>query len=59
MNDFWEMTYGDALHSAIILHTHSHEQRVYFLDVFKRMGEYVQEYDEALTFREYFDMFER
>ncbi|MBP3464456.1 MAG: hypothetical protein ACI4VN_03290 [Clostridia bacterium] len=59
MSDYWEMTYGDALKDALE-HISSNVQRMYFLSVFQRMGEYVIENDaDGLTFREYFDMFER
>ncbi len=57
--DYWEMTYGDALRDALE-NIPSAIQRIYFLSVFERMGEYVIKYDaDGLTFREYFDMFER
>lgn len=56
---YWEMTYGDALKHELS-NISSTLQRIYFLEVFKRMGEYVVENDvDGLTFREYFDMFER
>ena len=59
MSDYWEMTYGDALKDALE-HISSNVQRMYFLSLFQRMGEYVIENDaDGLTFREYFDMFER
>lgn len=57
--DFWEMTYGDALKYELE-HIHSILQKTYFLSVFERMGKYVIEHEaDGLTFREYFDMFER
>ncbi len=56
---YWEMTYGDELKSEL-LKLKSTQQRKYFLSVFERMGEYVIENNaDGLTFREYFDMFER
>lgn len=56
---YWEMTYGDELKSEL-LKLKSTQQRKYFLSVFEQMGEYVIENNaDGLTFREYFDMFER
>lgn len=56
---YWEMTYGDELKSEL-LKLKSTQQRKYFLSVFERMGEYVIENNaDGLTFREYFDMYER
>lgn len=56
---YWDMTYGDELKSEL-MKLQSTRQRNYFLGVFERMGQYVIDNDEdGLTFREYFDMFER
>lgn len=56
---YWDMTYGDELKSEL-MELKSTQQRKYFLSVFERMGEYVIENNaDGLTFREYFDMFER
>lgn len=56
---YWDMTYGDELKSEL-LKLKSTQQRKYFLSVFEQMGEYVIENNaDGLTFREYFDMFER
>ena len=56
---YWEMTYGDELKSEL-LKLKSTQQRKYFLSVFEQMGESVIENNaDGLTFREYFDMFER
>ena len=56
---FWNMQYGDILKSTIIAETVSSAQRRYFLDVYSRMEKFVIEHDEFLTFREYFEMYER
>ncbi len=56
---YWDMTYGDELKSEL-MELKSTQQRKYFLSVFERMGQYVIDNDaDGLTFREYFDMFER
>lgn len=56
---YWDMTYGDELKSEL-MELKSTQQRKYFLNVFERMGQYVIDNDaDGLTFREYFDMFER
>lgn len=56
---YWDMTYGDELKSELMKLKSIH-QRKYFLSVFERMGHYVIDHDaDGLTFREYFDMFER
>ena len=56
---YLDMTYGDELKSEL-LKLKSTQQRKYFLSVFEQMGEYVIENNaDGLTFREYFDMFER
>lgn len=56
---YWDMTYGDEL-KCELMKLKSTRQRNYFLGVFERMGQYVIDNDEdGLTFREYFDMFER
>ena len=58
-HDFWDMTYSDALRYELT-QIQSTLQRIYFLAVFDRMGKYVVENEEdELTFREYFNMFER
>ena len=58
--DLWECTYSDQL-KYCIEQVSSPEQKKYFMEVFKRMGKYVTEHDSAtgITFREYFDLFER
>mgnify|MGYP004493796017 FL=1 len=57
--EYWEMTYGDALKYELS-NISSTLQRLYFLDIFKEMGQYVIENEaDGLTFREYFDMFKR
>lgn len=56
---YWEMTYGDELKSEL-MKLKSTLQRKYFLRVFEKMGQYVIDNDaDGLTFKEYFDMFER
>ncbi len=56
---YWEMTYGDELKSELLKLKSTHQQK-YFLSVFERMGKYVIENNaDGLTFKEYFDMFER
>lgn len=56
---YWEMTYGDELKSEL-MKLKSTLQRKYFLSVFEKMGQYVIDNDaDGLTFKEYFDMFER
>lgn len=56
---YWDMTYSDALKYELN-QIPSITQRTYFLRVFERMGKYVIENDEdGLTFREYFNLFER
>lgn len=56
---YWNMTYGDELQDALN-HLPSELQKQYFLHVFNRMGNYVIAHEaDGLTFREYFDMFER
>lgn len=56
---YWEMTYGDELKSEL-MQLKSLQQRKYFLSVFEKMGQYVIDNDaDGLTFKEYFDMFER
>lgn len=56
---FWDMTYSDNLRIAITEQTSSTAQKNYFLAAYERMGEFIQQHDEYLTFREYFDMYER
>ena len=56
---FWEMTYGEALKDEITKQTNSASQRKYFLAVYSRMEKFVKKYDEFLTFREYYDMYEK
>ncbi len=57
---FWDMQYSDQLKYEL-QRIPSELQRIYFLNVFARMGKYISENeeDEYLTFREFFDMFER
>lgn len=56
---YWDMTYSDALKYEL-MQIPSILQRTYFLSVFEKMGKYVIENDEdGLTFREYFNLFER
>ena len=56
---FWNMLYGDALKDAINKENTSVAQKLFFLDVYSRMGKFVRKNDEPLTFREYFEMYER
>ena len=56
---FWDMQYGDNLWQAITEQKMTTAQRNYFLGIYNRMGEYVKTHDEYLTFREYFNMYER
>ena len=57
---FWDLTYSDHLR-VCIEQISSQSQRNLFLKIFERMGEYVTEHDDAyaMTFKEYFDRFER
>ena len=55
----WDMEYGDDLRQAILTELMTNAQRSYFLGVYNRMGKFIKEHDEFLTFREYFDMYER
>ncbi len=58
-SDYWEMTYSDSLKYEL-MQISSSLQRTYFLHVFDKMGKYVIENDaDGMTFREYFDIFER
>lgn len=49
---YWDMYYSDQLKVALE-EIPSTKQRRYFLKVFERMGEYVRENDQFITFREY------
>lgn len=55
----WDCTYSDELREEI-LQISNKAQRKYFLQVFERMGNYVQEHDDAygMTFQEFMDLFE-
>lgn len=58
---FWDYTYVDLLYNSIKEESSSKKQREYFLEVFERFKNHIIEYDSDanLTFREYFDMYER
>ncbi len=56
--DFWYMTVGDELNTAIN-NISSRLQRIYFQSVLKRYIKYVEETDDIVTFGEYYNMFER
>lgn len=54
----WNLMYSDELKTEIEK-LNSASQRKYFLSVYERMGNYIKKEDSFLTFKEYFEMFER
>ena len=57
---FWDLPYCDAL-KAELLSLPTSKQKSFFLEVFERMGAFIEKNDDAyaMTFREYFEAYER